>query len=62
MTMKVAIADFIVIRKGRRAAFGRNGCLARVNGDFADGLLLRDERNDWRDGRPPVIAMDRVGC
>ena len=54
MTMKVAI-------EGRRAVFGRNGRLARVNGDFADGLLLRDERNGWRDGRPPAIAIDSVG-
>lgn len=48
------------MEKGR--VWRRNCRLARVNGDFADGLLLRDERNGWRDGRPPAIAMDRVGC
>ena len=41
VTMKIAIANFIVICKGRRAAFGR---LARGYGGFADrsiGLFLR---------------------
>ena len=55
MTMKVAIANFFVIRKGRRAAFGR---LAHVNGGFADGLLLRDEREATSDRDRPRRLLE----